>query len=163
MLSVRISFSGGSVVKNLPDHTGDAGLIPGSGGSLGGGNDNHSSIFTRKAMDGGVWWATAHGITKSWTQLSDWAHISVRTGQISVAPNNKHLFLFWCIGNVGILFPLRDVDFCHLENYWILNEMERGNAGFTLGIKWFCPKAICVTFVQIYWSRQVIWPCSTSW
>ena len=24
-------------------------------------------------MDRGVWWATVHGVTKSWTQLSDWA------------------------------------------------------------------------------------------
>ena len=27
----------------------------------------HSSIL----MDGGAWWATDHGVTKSWTQLSD--------------------------------------------------------------------------------------------
>ena len=26
----------------------------------------HSSIL----MDGGAWWATDHGVTKSWTQLS---------------------------------------------------------------------------------------------
>ena len=25
-------------------------------------------------MDRGAWWATVHGVTKSWTQLSDWAH-----------------------------------------------------------------------------------------
>ena len=23
-------------------------------------------------MDGGAWWATVHGVTKSWTQLSPW-------------------------------------------------------------------------------------------
>ena len=36
-------FPGGSVVKNLPVNAGgtrDVGLIPGSGGSPGGGNDN---------------------------------------------------------------------------------------------------------------------------
>ena len=36
-------FPGGSMVKNSPDNTrdtGDEGLIPGSGRSLGGGNDN---------------------------------------------------------------------------------------------------------------------------
>ena len=105
----------------------------------------HSSIFTRKALDRGACGLLSHGFAKSWTQLSDWACTSVRIGQISVAPNNKHLFLFCCIGNVGILFPLRDVDFCHLKNYWIHSEMERGSTGFALGIKWFCPKAICVT------------------
>ena len=32
----------------------------------------HSSILTwRIPMDRGTWWATVHGVTKSWTQLSD--------------------------------------------------------------------------------------------
>ena len=33
-------FPGGSAVKNLPANAGDAGLIPGSGRSLGGGHGN---------------------------------------------------------------------------------------------------------------------------
>ena len=32
----------------------------------------HFSILTwRIPMDRGAWWATVHGITKSWTRLSD--------------------------------------------------------------------------------------------
>ena len=32
----------------------------------------HSSIFAwRIRMDRGAWWALVHGVTKSWTQLSD--------------------------------------------------------------------------------------------
>ena len=32
----------------------------------------HSSIFAwRIPMDRGAWWATVHGVTMSWTQLSD--------------------------------------------------------------------------------------------
>ena len=32
----------------------------------------HSSILAwRMPMDRGAWWATIHGVTKSWTQLSD--------------------------------------------------------------------------------------------
>ena len=32
----------------------------------------HSSIFAwRIPMDRGAWWATVHGVEKSWTQLSD--------------------------------------------------------------------------------------------
>ena len=32
----------------------------------------HSNIFgLEKSMDIGVWWATVHGIAKSWTQLND--------------------------------------------------------------------------------------------
>ena len=38
-------FPGVSEVKNLPANAGDMGLISGSGRSLGGGNDNLSSIL----------------------------------------------------------------------------------------------------------------------
>ena len=31
----------------------------------------HSSITWRVPMDRGAWWATVRGVTKSWTQLSD--------------------------------------------------------------------------------------------
>ena len=44
-----MSFPGGSVVKNSPDHTGDAGLIPGSGGSPRGGNDNPLQYFHQES------------------------------------------------------------------------------------------------------------------
>ena len=27
--------------------------------------------YLENPMDGGPWWATVHGVTKSWTQLSD--------------------------------------------------------------------------------------------
>ena len=37
----------------------------------------HSSILAwRIPMDGGVWWATVHGLTKSWTRLK---HLSTHT------------------------------------------------------------------------------------
>ena len=51
------------------------GLIPGSGRSPGGGNDNplwYSCLGN--PMDRGAWWAIAHEVTKSWTDPSDWAH-----------------------------------------------------------------------------------------
>ena len=48
------------------------GSIPGSGTSHGGGPGNplHCSCLGNP-MDRGAWWATAHGVAKSWTQLSD--------------------------------------------------------------------------------------------
>jgi len=57
--------SRGSVVKNLPANAGDAGdmgLIPGLGGSPGGGNGNllHYSCLG-KPMDRGAWQATDQG------------------------------------------------------------------------------------------------------
>ena len=36
------------VVKNLPANAGDTSLIPGSGSSPGGGNDNYSSVLAWK-------------------------------------------------------------------------------------------------------------------
>ena len=62
------------MVKDLPANVGDiadAGSIPGSGRSPGGGNGNllqYSCLGN--PMDRGAWWATVHGIAKSWSQLS---------------------------------------------------------------------------------------------
>ena len=48
--------------------TGDAGSIPGSGRSPGGGHDNPPQCSClENPMDKGDWWAAIHGITKSWT------------------------------------------------------------------------------------------------
>ena len=39
---------------------------------LGEGMATHSSILAwRIPMDRGAWWATVHGVAKSWTQLSN--------------------------------------------------------------------------------------------
>ena len=62
--------------KNLPVNTGDRdvrdlGSIPGSGRSPGGGNDNPLQYSClENPMARGVWWATVHGVTKSWTRLN---------------------------------------------------------------------------------------------
>ena len=59
------------VVKNLPAPTGDAGhlgSVPGLGRSLGGGHGNTPQYSClENPIDGGDWWATVHGVTKSWT------------------------------------------------------------------------------------------------
>ena len=59
------------VVKNLPANAGDirdSGLIPGSGRSPGGGQDDplHYSCL-ENPIDRGTWWALVHSITKSQT------------------------------------------------------------------------------------------------
>ena len=60
-------------VKNLPAKAGDTrdvGSIPGLRRSPGGGNGNPLQYAClENLMDGGPWWATVHGVTKSWTQL----------------------------------------------------------------------------------------------
>ena len=69
-------FPGGSVVKNLPANAGDAGLIPGSGRSLGGGNGNSLQYpCLENPKDRGAWWTSVCGVAKSQTQLSNWAHL----------------------------------------------------------------------------------------
>ena len=66
------------VVKNPPADAGDtrdAGLIPRSGRSPGGGNGNplqYSCLET--PMDRGASWATIHKVARSLTRLSNQAH-----------------------------------------------------------------------------------------
>ena len=56
---------GGTVVKNLLANAGDAGLIPGSGRSPGGGNGNPLQYSCLgNPMDRGAWRATVRGVTK---------------------------------------------------------------------------------------------------
>ena len=41
-----------------------------------------------ESMDKGAWWATVHGITKSWTRLSDWhthTHVYIKSINMSVS------------------------------------------------------------------------------
>ena len=61
------------MVENLPASARDArdvGLIPGSGRCPGGGNGNPLQYSClENSMDRGAWWATAHGVAKSWTRL----------------------------------------------------------------------------------------------
>ena len=59
------------VVKNLLASVGDGGSIPGSGRSPGKGNGNPLQYSClENPMDREAWWATVHGVSKSWPQLS---------------------------------------------------------------------------------------------
>ena len=68
-------FPGGSDGKGSACSVGDLGSILGLGRSPGEGNGNplQYSCF-ENYMDGGAWQATVHGVTKSRTQLSNFAH-----------------------------------------------------------------------------------------
>jgi len=59
------------MVKSLPAVR-DLCLIPGSAKSPGEGN-NYSPQYSclENSMDRGAWWATVHGVAKSWTRLSN--------------------------------------------------------------------------------------------
>jgi len=57
--------------KESACNAGDPSLIPGSGRSSGEGNGNPLQYSClENPMDRGAWWATVHGVAKSWTRLS---------------------------------------------------------------------------------------------
>ena len=65
MYEFGVGFPGDSVIKNLPDNTGDLSLFPGSGRSLGEGNGNPLQYSCLgNPMDRGAWWAIAHEVAK---------------------------------------------------------------------------------------------------
>ena len=74
-ININIGFQGGASGKESAcnaEDTGDVGLIPGSGRSPGGGNDNPLQYSCLgNPMNREAWWATVRGVTKSWTQLSN--------------------------------------------------------------------------------------------
>ena len=84
------SYTGGSVVKNLPAsarYARDTGSVSGLGRSPGGRNGNpfHYSCL-ESPMDRTAWWATAHGISNSQTWLS--MHARTHT----CAHTHKHIY-----------------------------------------------------------------------
>ena len=67
-LAPKLGFPGGSEVKASAWNAGDLGSIPGSGRSPGKGNGNPLQYSClENPMEGGAWWATVHGVAKSWT------------------------------------------------------------------------------------------------
>ena len=67
------------VVKNPPANAGDAGLIPVLGRSPGGGNGNPLQFSCLgNPLDREAWWATVHGVAKSWT----WQRLNSSSGMM---------------------------------------------------------------------------------
>ena len=67
------------MVKNPAANAGNAGSIPGSGRSAGGGTGNpHQYSCLENPTDGRAWQATIHGVTKSQTQLSEFTFHTAR-------------------------------------------------------------------------------------
>ena len=72
VLTTVTLFTWASLVAKLVKNVGDLGSIPGLGRFPGEGNSyplQYSGL--ENSMDRGAWQATAHGVTKSQTQLSD--------------------------------------------------------------------------------------------
>ena len=106
-LNMTKGFPGGSVVKNPPANSGDAHSIPGSGRSLGIRNGNPVQYSClEKSMDRGAWQGTVHGVTKSWTRLSNWACNS------RAWPNQKSSWMRPDLPEVSLLLALKEC--CHV-------------------------------------------------
>ena len=75
LITLYLKIPGGSSGKESTSNARDSrdmGSIPGLERSPGEGNVNPLQYFLPgDPMDRGVWQATVHGITKSWTQLSN--------------------------------------------------------------------------------------------
>ena len=74
--NLELGFPSGSVVKESACNAGDVakavGSILGSGRSPGKGNGNPLQYsYLGNSMGRGAWWATVHGVAKSWTRLSN--------------------------------------------------------------------------------------------
>ena len=83
-------FPGGSDSKASACSMGDPDLIPGSGRSPGEGNVNPLQYSClENSLDGGAWWATVHGVTKSWTQLSDFTFFHFGGLRSHMPPSQK--------------------------------------------------------------------------
>ena len=70
--TTKKGFLGDSSVKNLPANAGHLGSIQGLGRSPEEGNSSPLQYSClENSMERGTWWATVHGVAKSWTQLSN--------------------------------------------------------------------------------------------
>ena len=88
-----IDFRGGSDSKASVYDAGDPDSIPGLGRYLGEGNGNPLQYSCwENPMDGGAWWATVHGVAKTW--LSDFTHSLTHSAGISSAPLALFIVMF---------------------------------------------------------------------
>ena len=73
---VSMDFPGGSDSEASACNAGNPGLIPGLGRAPGKGNGNPLQYSClENPMDGGTWFDPVHGVTKSWTWLSNFTFL----------------------------------------------------------------------------------------
>ena len=84
------------VVMQVTEDSRDVGSVLGSGRSPGEGNGSPLQYSCLgNPVDRGAWWATVHGVTKSWTQLSRYLSLlSILPGRVSVMGNISLLIKF---------------------------------------------------------------------
>ena len=79
----------GSEVKASSCNVGEMGLIPVSGRFLGEENGNPLQYSCLdNPMDRGAWWATVHGVAKSWARLSDFTSLQNPCSRYTIYEKN---------------------------------------------------------------------------
>ena len=103
-----MGFPGGSDGEVSVCNAGDPGSIPGLGRSPGEGNGSPLQYSCLdEPMDGGVWWATVHGVAKGWTRLGDFTSLQSSLELMSIVlmmPCN-HLILCCLLLLLPSFFP----------------------------------------------------------
>ena len=133
-----LDFPGGSVIKNLPansEATGDVGWIPGLGRTPEGGKWQPTPVFLpgKSHEQGSLVGYTVHGVTKTQTQLSNWAQTHMfsinrcwqsafKSGYILVytPTSNVRAFQLLCVLQHWVLsiFFIFAILVCILVSHW---------------------------------------------
>ena len=108
----------------------NTGSLPGSGRSLGGGNDNplqYSCLgnpIGREAQ-----WATVHGVTKSWTQLSMQTHPRLyQTASLNFFISAKSIF-----SRLGGVFYIQENVICKYKQFYFFLNLDSFYLFFSSG------------------------------
>ena len=101
-LHCHLGIPGSSEVKVSACNAGDLGSIPGLERSPGEGNGNPLQYSClENLMDRGAWWATVHGVAKSWTRLSDFTFTSSATWTLDNMPLIHWALFFYFLLEYG--------------------------------------------------------------
>ena len=164
-----VDFPGGSDGKASAYNAGDLGSIPGSGRSPGERNGNplrYSCL--ENPMDGGAWWATVHGVTKSWTQLSDFTQSTHRNVGETTLVRVTNDFLTWqtLLSPPVLSFHARSQ--YTFQHYWLRSSLKMLEGvclfvGFHFETVLFLPfrqLTSCVNSCSLFWGWSAWGWCS---
>ena len=99
-----------SLIKNLPAMLETSVQFPRSGRSPEEGHDNSLQYsYLENSMDRESWWATVHGVAKSWTPPSDYHNRFVK----AFLPRSKHLLISWLQSPSCSDFGAQENKVCH--------------------------------------------------
>ena len=109
----------------------DVGSIPGLGRSPGGGKGNWLQYsWLNNSTDREVWWATGHGVTKSWTRLCSHTHEYMTNSQTyQLSTEGKAIFYkkeIWNTKQISIAVIPQNLPWkgCHILGYPYTEEGE---------------------------------------